>query len=155
MAHRRSAADLLREADIPPLWLALFALASWGIGRLVPLPLPFGRELGAGLIAAGLLLMAVAAAQMARHRTTVIPRRRPATLVTGGVFAFSRNPIYLADAIVLAGLCLWWAAPLALVLVPVFMAFITRRYIRAEEAWIRAAFGADYSAYCARTRRWL
>lgn len=155
MARHRSSADLLREADIPPLWLALFALASWGIGRLVPLPLPFGRALGGGLIGAAVVLMGLAAAQMAVHRTTVIPRRRPAALVTGGVFALSRNPIYLADAILLAGLDLWWGASLALVLVPVFMAFITRRYIRAEEAWIGAAFGADYAAYCARTRRWL
>lgn len=155
MARHRSSADLLREADIPPLWLALFALASWGIGRLVPLPLPFGRALGGGLIGAAVVLMGLAAAQMAVHRTTVIPRRRPAALVTGGVFALSRNPIYLADAILLAGLDLWWGASLALVLVPVFMAFITRRYIRAEEAWIGAAFGADYAAYRARTRRWL
>ncbi|WP_245965250.1 methyltransferase family protein [Paenirhodobacter hankyongi] len=155
MARHRSSADLLREADIPPLWLALFALASWAIGRLVPLPLPFGRALGGGLIGAAVVLMGLAAAQMAVHRTTVIPRRRPAALVTGGVFALSRNPIYLADAILLAGLDLWWGASLALVLVPVFMAFITRRYIRAEEAWIGAAFGADYAAYCARTRRWL
>lgn len=155
MARHRSSADLLREADIPPLWLALFALASWAIGRLVPLPLPFGRALGGGLIGAAVVLMGLAAAQMAVHRTTVIPRRRPAALVTGGVFALSRNPIYLADAILLAGLDLWWGASLALVLVPVFMGFITRRYIRAEEAWIGAAFGADYAAYCARTRRWL
>lgn len=155
MARHRSLAELLREADIPPLWLTLFALASWAIGRLAPLPLPFGRALGGGLIGAGLLLMVAAAAQMALHRTTVIPRRRPAALVTGGVFAFSRNPIYLADALVLTGLDLWWDASLALVLVPLFMVFITRRYIRAEEAWIGATFGADYAAYCARTRRWL
>ncbi len=155
MVRHRSPAELLHEVDIPPLWLVLFALASWAIGRLAPLPLPFGRALGGGLIGAGLLLMVAAAAQMALHRTTVIPRRRPAALVTGGVFALSRNPIYLADAIVLAGLDLWWGASLALPLVPVFMAFIARRFIRAEEAWIGAAFGADYRAYCARTRRWL
>lgn len=155
MARHRSLAELLREADIPPLWLALFALASWAIGRLVPLPLPFGRALGGGLIGVAVVLMGLAAVQMAAHRTTVIPRRRPAALVTGGVFALSRNPIYLADALLLAGFDLWWGAGLALVLVPVFMAFITRRYIRAEEAWIGAAFGADYAAYCDRTRRWL
>jgi len=155
MARHRSPAALLREGDIPPLWLSLFALASWGIGRLLPLPLPFGRGVGAVLIAAALLLMVGAAAQMALRHTTVIPRRRPAALVTGGVFALSRNPIYLADAILLTGLDLWWGASLALPLVPLFMIFITRRYIRAEEAWIGAAFGADYAAYCARTRRWL
>lgn len=155
MARRRSPAELLHEADIPPLWLALFALASWAIGRLLPLPLLFGRAAGAVLIGAALGLMALATLQMALHHTTVIPRRQPAALVTGGVFALSRNPIYLADAIVLAGLDLWWGASLALPLVPVFMAFIAHRFIRAEEAWIGAAFGADYKAYCARTRRWL
>lgn len=155
MARHRSSADLLREADIPPLWLALFALASWAIGRLVPLPLPFGRALGGGLIGAAVVLMGLAAAQMAVHRTTVIPRRRPAALVTGGVFALSRNPIYLADALVLSGLLILWQGVLALPLVPAFMALITRRFILGEEARIAAHFGADYAAYCSRTRRWL
>ena len=88
-------------------------------------------------------------------RTTVIPRRNPAALVTGGVFRLTRNPIYLGDAALLTGAILWWDAPAALPLVPAFVWLITRRFIRDEEARLRAAFGADFDRWAARVRRWL
>ena len=149
------ARQALREIDIPPLWLALFAAAVWAVGHFLPVPVPFGREAGFGLIGIGLVLMGLAAAQMVLARTSFIPRRRPDQLVTWGVFALSRNPIYLGDALVLTGLCLAWHAPHALILVPAFMGFITRRFIRAEEVWIGAAYGPAYAAYRAKVRRWL
>jgi protein-S-isoprenylcysteine O-methyltransferase Ste14 len=92
---------------------------------------------------------------MAAARTTVIPRRAPAALVTGGVFALSRNPIYLGDALVLAGAILWWDAPLALPLIPAFVAIITRRFILGEEAALARAFGPAWQAWSARVPRWI
>ena len=141
--------------DLPPIWLAVFGALGWVCGRLLPVALPGGPWLGAGLVAAGLVLMALAAAQMLLQRTTFIPRRDPAALVTGGVFALTRNPIYLGDALVLAGLLLVWHAVWALFLVPAFMVFIARRFIRDEEARIAARFGAEWQRYANRTRRWL
>ena len=146
---------LLREIDIPPLWLGLFAAAGYGIGRLWPIALPAGGHVGRALVALGVVLMGLAAAQMVMRRTTFIPRRDPSALVTRGAFALSRNPIYLGDALVLAGGLIWTGSALALPLVPAFMALITRRYILGEEARIAAHFGEDYARYCARTRRWL
>jgi len=146
---------ILEWLDLPPVWLAVFAAAGWAVGRLAPLGLPFGGGLGAALVAAGLVLMTLAVAQMLGLRTTFIPRRDPSALVTGGVFAISRNPIYLADALVLAGLLIVWQALWAAPLLPAFMWFITRRFIRGEEARIAARFGAVWQAYAARTRRWL
>ena len=147
--------DALRRIDLPPLWLALFAAGVWLTGRFLPLPLPFTHLPGYALVLCGVALMLVAVAQMVLARTTVIPRRTPGRLVTGGVFAVSRNPIYLADALILAGLVLLWDAALAAPLVPAFMGLITRRYIRGEEVAIATLFGPDYQAYRARVRRWL
>ncbi len=146
---------LLRAIDLPPLWLGLFAAAGYGIGRLWPIALPAGGAVGRGLVALGVVLMCLAAAQMVARHTTFIPRRDPTALVTSGAFALSRNPIYLADALVLAGVLIWSGSALALPLVPAFMAFITQRFILGEEARIAAHFGPDYADYCARTRRWL
>lgn len=143
--------------DLPPLWLAAFVAAVWGIGQALPLPL-FGRAgdvLAAVLVAAGLALVAGAVAAMARARTTVIPHRAPQALVTQGVFGLSRNPIYLADAGFLLAAILWLDVPLALPLLPVFLILLRERFIRAEEARLRAAFGAEFDAFAARTRRWL
>jgi protein-S-isoprenylcysteine O-methyltransferase Ste14 len=141
--------------DLPPVWLAVFAAIGWVGGWYLPLNLPGGTGLGAGLVAAGLLLMGLALGQMLLARTSFIPRRDPNALVTGGVFALTRNPIYLGDALVLAGLLLMWQAVWALPLVPAFMVFITLRFIRGEEARIAARFGAQWTSYAARTRRWI
>lgn len=147
--------DVLHRIELPPVWLAVFAAIAWGVGQVVPLALPFAPVLGFALVALGAALMLVSVAQMTRARTTVMPRNTPAKLVTGGVFALSRNPIYLADVLILSGLMLIWHAVLAAPLIAVFMAVITRRFIRGEEAAIAAAHGTEYAAYCARTRRWL
>ncbi|WP_420343718.1 methyltransferase family protein [Paenirhodobacter sp.] len=146
---------LLREIDIPPLWLIVFGLAGWGLVRLWALPVPLLRPVGLALMAAGIGLMLAAVAQMAWHRTTAIPRRAPRQLVTGGLFALSRNPIYLGDAIALTGWLLWIDGVWTLPLVPAFMAFLLQRYIRAEEAVLAAAFPQEFAAWRLRTRRWL
>ncbi len=143
--------------DMPPLWLGLFALLAWLSNQIWPV-LDLGRpgDLAGGLLVlAGLLLMAAAFREFGRHRTSVVPHQEPAALITSGVYRLSRNPIYLADAAILAGLCLIWNALPALLLVPVFMAVITRRFIRPEEERLVRAFGPAFAAWSQRTGRWL
>ncbi|MGV8954885.1 MAG: methyltransferase family protein [Cypionkella sp.] len=144
---------MVKELDIPPLWLALALGLAWGLAQVISLaPLPFA---GLCLVGLGLGLMAVALAQMWVARTSFIPRRVPAALVTGGVFRLSRNPIYLADLIVLSGAILAWGAVLAWPLVPLFALWITRRYILAEEAALQAGFGEAFRVWSAATPRWI
>jgi protein-S-isoprenylcysteine O-methyltransferase Ste14 len=140
-------------ADYPPVWLAGFAGLAWGQAQVWPMAgLPTA---GGVLVAAGALLMAAAAVQFARARTTIVPHETPSALVTGGVYGFSRNPIYLADAAILAGLCIVWGAWPSLVLVPVFVRVITARFIRPEEARLRAVFGRGFDDWASRVRRWV
>lgn len=148
--------SLAREIDIPPGWLALHIGAAWMLSLISP-PVfgTFGRILGPGLVLLGALVMGAAVAQMARSRTTVIPRRDPTALVTGGVFSLSRNPIYLADAIILTGAILWLDVVLALPLVFSFVWLIQTRFIRDEEARLTEAFGPEFDLWAAHTRRWL
>ena len=148
--------SLLREIVIPPSWLALHIGAAWVLSLLSP-PVygSLGSTLGPGLVVLGALVMGAAVLQMARARTTVIPRRNPTALVTSGVFGLSRNPIYLADAIILAGAILWLDAVLALPLVFSFVWLIQTRFIRDEEARLTEAFGPEFDLWAARTRRWL
>lgn len=149
---------MLRELDIPPLWLAICIALAWGLDYLVP-GLGFGwhwsRLLGQVLIGAGLVAMALALWAFLRARTTFVPRRTPSAFLQGGIYRISRNPIYLGDALVLAGLILHWDVLPALVLVFGFTQLITRRYILGEEAGLRAAFGAAYVDWSAKVRRWI
>jgi protein-S-isoprenylcysteine O-methyltransferase Ste14 len=148
--------SLTREIDIPPSWLALHIGAAWVLSFLSPAVFGnWGAGLGKALVLAGLLLMAIAAGQMVLARTTVIPRRDPSRLVTGGVFAWSRNPIYLADALILAGAILWLDTILALPLLFSFVWLIQTRFIRDEEARLTLAFGPEFDLWAARTRRWI
>lgn len=147
--------SFVREIDIPPTWLALHIAAAWVLSLVSPAIFGgVGRMLGLFLCGIGLALMAAAALQMLRARTTVIPRRNPSALVTDGVFAWSRNPIYLADALILTGAILWLDAVLALPLVAVFVWLIQTRFIRDEEARLTLGFGPEFDLWAARTRRW-
>jgi protein-S-isoprenylcysteine O-methyltransferase Ste14 len=144
--------------DLPPVWLALFVvLARIQATRLPlwPVEHPLFDLAGGLLVGGGVLLMLVAVVQMQQNRTTIVPHLEASVLVTNGVFARSRNPIYLGDAMVLAGLILFWGNWVALVLVPLFMAVIADRFIRPEEARLAARFGPAWTEWSGRVRRWL
>ncbi len=113
------------------------------------------RITGLGLIAVGLWMTALAAIQFARHRTSIIPGRQPDAMITAGLYRLTRNPIYLADALILTGACLWLGAISGLLLVPGFIWLIQNRFIRPEEQRLQAAFGPAFDRYRARVRRWL
>ena len=146
-----------RIAGLPQAWFMVFLLAAWLIGLMLPRGgLPFGLRLAGGAVmAAGFVLIAVAIRWMRRAGTTVMTCRVPDSLVTGGPFRLSRNPIYLGNAMILLGFGIWLDSPFGLLLVPVFVWLITRLFILGEEARLRAAFGEGFAAYCRRTRRWL
>ena len=138
----------------PPAVMAIAALLMWAVpGPEFHSP----AALTIGLFAAGLAIGIGAFLQFRKARTTINPMTplESSALVTGGFFAWSRNPIYLADVLVLLGAALWIGNFVALVFVPLFVAYIDRFQIRPEERALRARFGEDYERYCARVRRWL
>jgi protein-S-isoprenylcysteine O-methyltransferase Ste14 len=150
-------ASLARWLDWPPVWTLLCVAAVWLVSRVTgPTGLgAFGQGLALASLLAGLSLMVAAVGQMARARTTVNPRGTPAVLVTGGVFALTRNPIYLGDAFVVLAAILWWDAALALPVLALFLWVTTRHYIAREEIRLRQGFGPAADAWFARVRRWL
>lgn len=141
--------------DYPPVWLIAFMAAAWGIAQFHA---PFGDTLlwaGRVLIGAGLAMMIWAAIAFRRARTTIVPHAPPSALVDTGPFRLSRNPIYLADLVVLAGWCVSLGAPLAIVLIAPFAWVLHSRFILPEEARLSEHLGQAYDTYCARVRRWI
>lgn len=139
--------------DWPQAWILaalVLILLLDGVWSLQNQPLAGGL-----LVLAGVGLMLAAVAQMRRARTTVNPRGQPAALVTGGVFRLSRNPIYLGDVLVLLGVTLWLATPPGLLVVAGMVPLLTRRFILPEERRLAARFGAAFTGWCGRVRRWL
>lgn len=160
--HSRSPRALI---DTPPVWLAgiiglAVAQAHWlpvvpfrDLAQMVWLSPATPALWGTAVIVFALLLFGAAIAEFRSHRTSIIPRETPRVLLTGGPYSISRNPIYLADTALLLGVILWGDL-LSLVLVPVFVALIDRRFIRGEEAACNATFGPTWQQYAARVRRW-
>jgi protein-S-isoprenylcysteine O-methyltransferase Ste14 len=75
--------------------------------------------------------------------------------VTGGVFRWSRNPMYLGMLVALAGWAAYLANATAFLLLPAFVAYLNRFQIRPEEQALLARFGPPYSEYMATVRRWI
>ena len=150
---------VLKWIDLPPIWLAAMIALAWAQATWLPLGLGFGGAwadfAGGILVGGGLILMVLAVHEMCRARTTVIPHREADKLVQSGIFSRSRNPIYLGDMLVLAGLILRLDAVLALPLVPVFLWILEKRFVIPEENRLRRKFRADFARYCQKTRRWI
>lgn len=146
----------MKWLDIPPVWLVLHLMVVWALAPLDPFSFGIAGvgPLGVFLLIGGLTLILISIWEMHQHRTTVIPHMEPKVLVSDGIFSVSRNPIYLGDALILAGVILRSDAPMLLILIPIFVLIIQRRFIRAEEARLLSAFGPEFEAYCANTRRW-
>ena len=143
----------MRLIDLPPLWLLAFLVPTWA----VPVSLPWGGAFWPGvfLLVVAAALTVAALVEFARARTTVIPHQVPNALLTGGVFRWTRNPIYLADLLVLLGLSLIWGQLVGLLLLPVLWVVLERRFILPEEARLRAAFPEAFEDYAKTTRRWI
>jgi protein-S-isoprenylcysteine O-methyltransferase Ste14 len=148
-----------RWIDLPPVWLAVMIALAWAQSVWLPMGLSFGGVwadfAGGVLVGGGLILMALAVFEMRRARTTIIPHKEAAKLVQSGIFSRTRNPIYLGDVLVLAGLILRFDAVLALPLVPVFLWILEKRFVIPEENRLRRAFRAEFARYCQKTRRWI
>jgi protein-S-isoprenylcysteine O-methyltransferase Ste14 len=149
---------IARPPRIAYLFLGLGATLGW----LWPLPLlpagsPAALRFGAGgaLAALGLAVMTLAVRAF-RHAGTNVETPKPAiALVTGGVYARSRNPMYVALVLLLAGIgVLADSSWLALLLLP-YVAVLRFGVIAREERYLERKFGAPYGVYRARVRRWL
>ncbi|WP_171096887.1 MULTISPECIES: isoprenylcysteine carboxylmethyltransferase family protein [unclassified Ruegeria] len=149
----------MRRIDIPPVWLIAFAALAWLQARNLSLGLSLEgavTDLLSGLlIGAGIVIAILAVVEFRRHRTTVLPHETPSAMVQAGIYKRSRNPIYLGDVLILTGLILRFDAVLSLVLVPIFVWVLERRFILPEEDRLRRKFRADFARYERQTRRWI
>ena len=144
----------------PPLLYAAGLVVGWRLHARWPLPIgaptaPLRSLLAALCVAAWLALFLWAWATFRRARTTLLPHRPAAAIVTTGPYRLSRNPMYVSLAALYLGVTLlldsWWPA----LLLPLVLAAVQRTVIAREERYLAAAFPAAYGSYRRRVRRWL
>lgn len=110
---------------------------------------------GVSLVALGAALLVWAKITFDSRRTPLEPWKATQAIVDHGPFARSRNPVYLAFALIQMGIGIWTdkLAVVALVVVPMLMT--ATLVVPREERYLRRKFGAEYERYCSRVRRWL
>ena len=75
-------------------------------------------------------------------------------LVHGGIYALTRNPMYVGNCLIALGVTMVVGSPAVYLVVLPFFLFVYHALVAAEEAYLRRTFGAEYEAYCARVPRW-
>jgi protein-S-isoprenylcysteine O-methyltransferase Ste14 len=144
-----------RDAVFPAVILAtIIATRPWfpGIGRSTDLWLDL---VGVLVAAAGQSLRIMVIGYRYIVRGGKNRRVHAEDLVTGGVFALARNPLYVGNILVLFGIFIIWNAPLLYLIGVPFTLIGYKAIVTAEEAFLRIRFGADYDEYCRTTNRWI
>lgn len=143
---------------LPPFYLVMAMAVQYSLDRWLPLaeiiPMPW-KMLGMVGVVVGSLIAFVGVWQFRRQRTTLKPFQPSSALVTGGLYAYSRNPMYLGMLVVFLGLTVIAGSLSAWLVPPFFYAALRWRFIRVEEAMLTERFGHAYREYCGRVRRWV
>ncbi|MGV6813606.1 MAG: methyltransferase family protein [Phycisphaerales bacterium] len=143
---------------IPPVWMILSIAAVIALDAFIPpitiITPPYSR-IGFVLIALGLSIVATCFFQFRKHHTTIHPGHTPTTLLTTGIYRYSRNPIYLAMAIIILGSCTATGNLVTFPIILIFVGIITSLFITHEEHTLTNEFGHAYTTYRQSTRRWI
>ncbi|MEM9320898.1 MAG: isoprenylcysteine carboxylmethyltransferase family protein [Pseudomonadota bacterium] len=154
----RDAPDIL---IFPPLAAGLAVFAAIALEWLAPLGVlpPPGAP---ALLVFGIILLAAAIgvalwgiATFRAGGTNVDPRQPALRLVEGGPFRFTRNPMYLGMVLFQLGLALAASLDWSVMLAPLLWGVLHFGVVLREEAYLTAKFGAPYTEFLTRTRRWL
>ncbi|NQZ44489.1 MAG: isoprenylcysteine carboxylmethyltransferase family protein [Flavobacteriaceae bacterium] len=144
---------------IPPLVMVLFGLLMYLLDRVLPVGEFdfFGRRtLTLFLMGVALLIMASALFQFSRHKTTTDPLdpEKASTLVTSGIYRFTRNPMYLAMLVLLIVWGLRLGNAFNTLIAAGFVYYMNHFQIKQEEEALLRLFGKPYRTYCKAVRRW-
>lgn len=145
----------------PPILLVMAIALGIGLQWLVPLPWIYGMAaleataLGIAMIIAAFAIDIWAALVLRNHKTTIMPHRPSTQLVMGGPFRFSRNPIYVGNLMVVAGLGLVLSNLWLVIVTPVFGFALHKLAIMGEERHLEALFVDQWRDYKTRVRRWI
>src|SRR5713226_9496609 len=135
--HSSGGGDVAGVVAPPPLIYLGFLAAGLGFGYLWPLaiagdglPTAARTGLGAALAGLGVVIGIAGFRQFRKAGTNVRPDQPTTALVTTGIYRYSRNPLYISQALVYG-------------------------VIAREEAYLERKFGDDYRRFTAEVRRWL
>jgi protein-S-isoprenylcysteine O-methyltransferase Ste14 len=144
----------------PPLIYAAIFMVSLLFQKYSPLDNVFfqsftSRILGIILIFIGFFINIPALVQFLKSKNTVVTIKPARSLQTSGIYAITRNPMYISLALFYIGLAFlvgnWWT----IVFFPVLLLIVQEYVIKHEEKYLESAFGQEYLQYKSKVRRWV
>jgi protein-S-isoprenylcysteine O-methyltransferase Ste14 len=150
---------------VPP---PLFYVIAFGLGLLIERWAPSRQLLTegsvtsnavtiAGVVASvgGALLGPLNAVRFLFKQTTLIPSGTPTMFFEKGIYAVSRNPMYLGLFLIYVGIAMIKACAWPLVTMAIPFLLLDRIVVPFEERRMAEAFGSPYVNYCSRVGRWI
>jgi len=123
--------------------------------RIPFLPRRLARKLGWPMVVCGLAIGLLGSREMRRAETNLDPRKPATTIVTGGPFRYTRNPLYLSMALMYIGISARANGLAPILLLPIVQRLMRTGVIEREERYLERKFGDEYIEYKVRTPRWI
>jgi protein-S-isoprenylcysteine O-methyltransferase Ste14 len=142
----------------PPLVMIFFGICIFVSKKILPeIDIGAFGYLGFVFYSIAAFLIISAGAAFRKHQTTVNPLKpdSASSLVSSGVFKYSRNPMYLAMVFMLIGVSLNKNILGGVIFTPIFAWYITIFQIIPEEESMAKLFGEEFDNYRSKVRRWL
>lgn len=144
----------------PPLVWITFGGAMFGVKLLAPgltCAFPGRIAIAVAFAATGVATAITGVITFNRIGTTVNPLEPSAasTVVSNGIYRYTRNPMYLGLLLTLTGWAAYLANAGAALLLPAFVAWMNQWQIKPEERALLAKFGPEFARYTAAVRRWI
>jgi len=146
--------------DFPPLWTVVViviavVLSRYTVPLTLGLPVMVSLCLGVMLCVFAFGVMIWCAYTLVSSSTPALPHNKAEVLVTHGPYQWSRNPIYLADIILLISFTFLYQSLWPLMFVPVLFLILQRRFVLPEEAMLQETFPEAFMSWEKNTRRWI
>tara|TARA_B100000287_G_scaffold397077_1_gene413290 strand:- start:726 stop:1172 length:447 start_codon:yes stop_codon:yes gene_type:complete len=142
----------------PPVVTLVSALLIFFSKELFPsYAFDYQSMLSIGVFISGLMILVSAVSLFKKKETTVNPMspEKASSLVVDGVFKYTRNPMYLGMSVVLLSISIQFNLIGGLLIVCLFVAYITIFQIIPEEEAMEENFGEEYLSFKKSTRRWI
>ena len=142
----------------PPLIFLSLLITSYGAHQALPLGLgisPQAKFIGVAVALVGMLILLLTLISFLRAKTSIEPWKPTTKIITTGLYAWSRNPIYAAFCLIPIGCGIFinslWVL-LSFIPSALLVYYIA---IRKEEVYLEEKFGEEYLRYKRKVRRWL
>lgn len=149
------------ERKIPPPVVAIIAAGvMWLLAKEVVVSsyeAPYKVAICSVLIVFGFLVDFAALWLFMKAKTTVNPIKpnKASSLVTGGVYRYTRNPMYIGNLIFLLAWLVWLGSAYGFIGLILYVFYMHQFQIKPEEKALLSLFGNEYSLFCSKVRRWI